>query len=166
MSSLVDAEHAEDVGARATGSPLAVAVVFFVSGMPALIYQLIWQRSLFTMYGINVEAVTVVVAGFLLGLGFGSLAGGRLSRVSSVNQLALFGVIEMIIGAFGVSSLHIIDVVGHKTLHLPIIPLTMVTLLLLFVPTLFMGSTLPILTAYLVQRSRNVGRSVGLLYCV
>jgi len=145
---------------------LAVAVVFFVSGMPALIYQLIWQRSLFTMYGINVEAVTVVVAGFLLGLGFGSLAGGRLSRVSSVNQLALFGVIEMIIGAFGVSSLHIIDVVGHKTLHLPIIPLTMVTLLLLFVPTLFMGSTLPILTAYLVQRSRNVGRSVGLLYCV
>jgi spermidine synthase len=166
MSSLADTEHADDVGASATGNSLAVAVVFFVSGMPALVYQLIWQRSLFTMYGINVEAVTVVVAGFLLGLGFGSLVGGRLSRVSSVNLLALFGIIEIIIGAFGVSSLHIIDFVGHKTLHLPIIPLTLVTLLLLFVPTLFMGSTLPILTAYLVQRSRNVGRSVGLLYCV
>lgn len=29
-----------------------------------------------------------------------------------------------------------------------------------------MGSTLPILTAYLVHRSRNVGRSVGLLLAV
>jgi hypothetical protein len=63
-------------------------------------------------------------------------------------------------------SLRIIAVVGHKTLHLPIGELTVVTLLLLFVPTLFMGSTLPILAAYLVRRSRNVGRSVGLLYCV
>ncbi|HEX6840177.1 MAG TPA: fused MFS/spermidine synthase [Stellaceae bacterium] len=166
MSSLADTEHAKDVRETATDNSLAVAIVFFVSGMPALIYQLIWQRSLFTMYGINVEAVTVVVAGFLLGLGFGSLAGGRLSRVSSLNLLALFGIIEIIIGAFGFSSLHIIDFIGRKTLHLPIIPLTMVTLLLLFVPTLFMGSTLPILTAYLVRRSRNVGRSVGLLYCV
>ncbi|HKW53864.1 MAG TPA: fused MFS/spermidine synthase [Stellaceae bacterium] len=166
MSSLADADNAGDVGEAAAGNSLAVAVVFFVSGMPALVYQLIWQRSLFTMYGINVEAVTVVVAGFLLGLGFGSLAGGRLSRMSSVNLLALFGIIETIIGAFGASSLRIIDFVGHKTLHLPIVPLTMVTLLLLFVPTLFMGSTLPILTAYLVRRSRNVGRSVGLLYCV
>ncbi len=44
--------------------------------------------------------------------------------------------------------------------------LAVVTLALLFVPTLFMGSTLPILSAYLVRRSRNVGQSVGLLYCV
>ena len=167
MSSLAHADSARDAGdATATGNSIAVAVVFFISGMPALVYQLIWQRSLFTMYGINVEAVTVVVAGFLLGLGFGSLAGGRLSRASSINLLAAFGIIELVIGGFGILSLRIIDFVGHETLRLPIVPLTMVTLLLLFVPTLFMGSTLPILTAYLVRRSRNVGRSVGLLYCV
>ena len=46
--------------------------------MPALIYQLLWQRALFTMFGINVEAVTLVVAGFLMGLGFGSFFGGWL----------------------------------------------------------------------------------------
>jgi spermidine synthase len=166
MSSLAHTDTAIGTGEETTANSLAVAVVFFISGMPALVYQLIWQRSLFTMYGINVEAVTVVVAGFLLGLGFGSLAGGYLSRRSSLNLLAVFGIVELIIGSVGILSLRIIDFVGHKTLHLPTAALTVVTLLLLFVPTLFMGSTLPILTAYLVRRSRNVGRSVGLLYCV
>jgi spermidine synthase len=164
MSSLAHADTALGAGEEPATS-LAVAVVFFISGMPALVYQLIWQRSLFTMYGINVEAVTVVVAGFLLGLGFGSLAGGYLSR-RRLNLLAVFGIVELIIGSFGILSLRIIDFVGHETLHLPTAELTAVTLSLLFVPTLFMGSTLPILTAYLVRRSRNVGRSVGLLYCV
>src|SRR5713101_6420829 len=166
MSSLAHADRAPGMGEEATANSLAVAVVYLISGMLALVYQLIWQRSLFTMYGINVEAVTIVVAGFLLGLGFGSLVGGYLSRRSSLNLLAVFGIVELIIGSFGILSLRIIAFVGHKTLHLPTAELTVVTLLLLFVPTLFMGSTLPILTAYLVRHSRNVGRSVGLLYCV
>ena len=55
-------------------------VFFFVSGFPALLYQVVWQRSLFTIYGANSESITVVVSAFLLGLGIGSLTGGRLSR--------------------------------------------------------------------------------------
>ena len=50
---------------------------FFLSGIPALIYQLIWQRALFAIFGSNIESVTLVVSSFMLGLGVGSLAGGR-----------------------------------------------------------------------------------------
>jgi spermidine synthase len=110
--------------------------------------------------------VTVVVAGFLLGLGFGSLAGGQLSRRVRFNLLALFGAIELGIGSFGLVSLNVFEFIGRKTLHLPFAALTAVMLLLLLVPTLLMGSTLPILTSHLVRQSRNVGQSVGLLYCV
>jgi spermidine synthase len=166
MSSLAHTDAAPGAGEKAAPGVFAVGLVFFISGMPALVYQLIWQRSLFTMYGINVEAVTIVVAGFLLGLGFGSLVGGQVSRRSRFNLLAVFGVVELIIGGFGILSLRIIDLVGRHTLLLPVEQLTVVTLGLLFVPTLFMGSTLPILSAYLVRRSRSVGRSIGLLYCV
>lgn len=165
MASLTQAETVSGSGERAAAGSL-VAAVFFVSGMPALIYQLLWQRALFTMFGINIEAVTVVVAGFLLGLGFGSFAGGRISRRRSLNLLVAFGTIELIVAAYGVMSLRIIALVGGYTLHLSTISLTAATLALLFVPTLFMGSTLPILSAYLIRRSRNVGQSVGLLYCV
>jgi spermidine synthase len=166
MSSLAHIDAAPSTGEKATTGAFAVGIVFFISGMPALVYQLIWQRSLFTMYGINVEAVTIVVAGFLLGLGFGSLVGGQISRRSRLNLLAVFGVIELVIGGFGILSLRVIDAVGKHTLLLPIEERTLVTLALLCVPTLFMGSTLPILSAYLVRRSRSVGRSIGLLYCV
>jgi hypothetical protein len=49
--------------AEASLDPVIVAI-FFASGFAALIYQIIWQRALFTTFGINVEAVTVVVTGF------------------------------------------------------------------------------------------------------
>ena len=33
--------------------------LFFLSGFPALIYQLTWQRALFRIFGVNSESVTV-----------------------------------------------------------------------------------------------------------
>lgn len=54
--------------------------VFVVSGMTALLYQLIWQRSLLVLYGSHTESVAMVVAAFLVGLGCGGLVGGILSR--------------------------------------------------------------------------------------
>src|SRR5262249_10159126 len=145
--------------------PVIVAI-FFASGFAALIYQIIWQRALFTIFGTNVEAVTVVVTGFLCGLGFGSLSGGWLSRTSSIPLLALFGLIEIVIGAFGAISLNVFQWTGARTLNLSAIVVTAVMLVLVIIPTLFMGGTLPILTQYFAQRLMNVGRSVGLLYSI
>src|SRR5215472_7070284 len=136
-----------------------IVLVFFGSGFAALVYQIIWQRALFTIFGINMEAVTVVVTGFLLGLGLGSLSGGWLSRTSTIPLLVLFGLIEIAIGAFGAISLHVFQWIGARTLHLPGIAATAAVLVLVIIPTLFMGATLPILTQYVVQRTRNVGSS-------
>ena len=44
-----------------------VHVLFFFSGFPALLYQIVWQRALFTLYGVNIESVTIVVSAFMLG---------------------------------------------------------------------------------------------------
>jgi spermidine synthase len=145
--------------------PLLLAI-FFASGFAALIYQIVWQRALFTIFGTNVEAVTVVVTGFLLGLGVGGLFGGWLSRTSTIRLLAIFGLIEIAIGTFGAISLHVFQWAGARTINSPIITVAAVTLLLVIVPTLFMGATLPLLTQHFVQRSMNVGRSVGILYSI
>jgi hypothetical protein len=75
----------------------AIVAIFFASGFAALFYQIIWQRALFTIFGINVEAVTVVVT-VLFGLGFGSLFGGWLSRTSTVPLLVIFGLTETAAG--------------------------------------------------------------------
>ena len=73
---------------RASVSLPVICTIFFFSGFPALIYQLVWQRSLFAIYGINVESVTVVVTAFMLGLGLGSLAGGFVSRIKRLPLLS------------------------------------------------------------------------------
>ena len=79
--------------------------IFFLSGAPALIYQVVWQRSLFTILGVNVESVALVVTAFMLGLGLGSLARGAISKNPRVPPLLAFAVIELSIGTFGLFSL-------------------------------------------------------------
>jgi predicted membrane-bound spermidine synthase len=103
----------------------------------------------------------VIVTVFMLGLGLGSLAGGRLSAVSGVRALRAFGLIELSIGAFGISSLWIFHRVAEFTAGKSMLITAIVAFLLLLIPTLLMGSTLPLLVAHLVRRTANVGESVG-----
>lgn len=139
---------------------------FFLSGFPALIYQIIWQRALFAIFGSNIEAVTLVVSSFMLGLGLGSLAGGRLSSFDRTRPLLLFGFFELLIGAFGLLSLTLIDMVGTLTVGIGPAGTFVVSFLLVLFPTFLMGATLPLLVTFLVRRSGAVGLSVSLLYSV
>jgi len=141
-------------------------VVFLISGFAALLYQIVWQRSLYAIYGINIESVTMVVTAFMLGLGLGSLAGGAISKNPQRPALLLFSVVELGIGTFGVVSLPLFHAVGRLTLAMPPAATGAVTFLLVLVPTLLMGGTLPLLVGHLVRASGNVGKSVGALYFV
>jgi predicted membrane-bound spermidine synthase len=139
---------------------------FFVSGFPALLYQIVWQRALFTLYGVNIESVTMVVTAFMLGLGLGSLLGGVISHSQRLPLLRIFGLVELLIASYGIFSLKIFHwaadfTAGSAPLQTGLIAFTLVVL-----PTVFMGSTLPILVTYAVRLSRNVGMSVGALYAV
>ena len=149
------------------GEPMPwIYYLFFFSGFPALIYQIVWERALFALYGVNIESVTVVVTGFLLGLGLGSLVGGYLSRIPGMPLLALFGAAELSTAAYGLFSLRLFHQVGHYTAGISLFGTTAISFTLLLIPTMLMGSTLPMLVAYSVSRSRNVGGSLGLLYFV
>ena len=140
--------------------------VFFASGFPALLYQLVWQRKLFTIYGVNIESITVVVTAFMLGLGVGSLLGGHLSKDRRLHPLLTFAALELGIGLFGLFSLGIFDLVAEQTLGAAPLNVFFITFGLVLLPTLFMGATLPVLVNFLVRRNRNVGQSVGMLYFV
>jgi len=140
--------------------------LFFLSGFAALLYQIVWQRALFTFYGVNIESVTVIVTAFMIGLGFGSLAGGRLSTIRGLPLLGVFGAIECGIGLFGFFSLTLFARVASWTAASSTVVVGSTTLGLLLAPTLLMGATLPLLAAHFVRETDNVGESVGILYCV
>lgn len=157
--------RASPVAASPSGVPLPfVYAVFLLSGFAALTYQVVWQRSLEAIYGVNIESVTIVVSAFMLGLGLGSFVGGQVSERPGRPLLAWFGVIELCIGLYGIASLWLFHSVGTATAGLGAGVTFASTFALVLIPTALMGSTLPLLVAHTVAREHNVGRSVGMLY--
>lgn len=141
-----------------------LAALFMLSGVAALIYQVVWQRLLFTLFGVNIESVTLIVSIFMFGLGIGAIAGGWLSDKFSKTLPELFLWIEIGIALFGFVSVPLIHYVGKAASSLDTSGIAAVIYLLLFFPTLCMGATLPILVAYLHRGKAKLGSSVGLLY--
>jgi len=147
-------------------SPLEVviSVLFFFSGMPALLYQLMWERALFRYFGVNVQSVTVVVTAFMLGLGIGSLAGGWLSMRPRLNLLIVLAALEIGIAAFGLGSLSLFDRVGGAVAGWPLVGIAGASLAMLLPPTLLMGASLPVLVGQIARRAGDVGAPLGRLY--
>jgi spermidine synthase len=134
--------------------------------MPALVYQIVWQRVLFSIYGVNSQSVAVVVSAFMLGLGLGSLLGGRLSARFPNHGTFLFACAELGVAAFGLGSLRIFHWFAAFTSGASLPAVIVYSLLLLLVPTVLMGATLPLLVEQLVRTSGSVGNSVSRLYFV
>ena len=145
---------------------LLLGILFFCSGMPALVYQIVWQRVLFAAYGVNAESVAVVVSAFMLGLGLGGLLGGWLSERWPRQGIAFFGAGELGTALFGIASLRIFHWVAAFTAGASLGATILWSLLLLIVPTMLMGATLPLLVGHLARFSGSVGRSVATLYFV
>jgi len=143
-----------------------MAALFFCSGFPALIYQIAWQRALFAIYGVNVQSVAVVVSAFMLGLGVGSLVGGRLSEKFPDRGISIFGICELAVAGFGLISLRLFHWAAGFTAGTSLGYTILFSFLLLILPTMLMGATLPLLVEQLVRTSRSVGYSVATLYFV
>ena len=73
---------------------------------------------------------------------------------------------EIGIAGFGWFSLNLFDYVGTISAGASSAAVFLITFTMVLIPTLFMGATLPLLTAFLVRVEHNVGRSVGILYFV
>src|SRR5260370_37584171 len=124
--------------------------------MPALIYQIVWQRVLFSIYGVNSQSVVVVVTAFMVGLGIGSLAGGRLSARFPRRAVLIFGIAELGVAVFGLSSLRIFQWAAAHTAgaNLPsVIVFTVISHVFLTVP---IGRTPPLLGMAAVLPTRPI----------
>lgn len=141
-------------------------LLFFCSGISAIIYQIVWQRVLFASFGTDIESITIIVSVFMLGLGLGSLIGGRMSNTSEQTLVKYFIGFEVSIGIFGLISIPLIEYVSHLTLHLADGWLPLIVFAILVIPTFAMGATLPVLVSYLFRQNKSVGNTVTHLYYI
>ena len=131
-----------DTGRRAV---ILLRLVFFFSGAAGLIYQVVWQRLLTVYYGVGPVATTLIVSTYMLGLGLGALLGGAAAERTKF-RVTLYMLVELLLGTFGAASPWLLDLLGRNTAgaSYPVALLWMA--LFLSLPTLLMGTTLPLLT--------------------
>jgi predicted membrane-bound spermidine synthase len=132
--------------------------LFFLSGFSALIYQIVWQKKLFIYFGINIEAISLIVSIFMLGLGIGSLIGGKIAEILKEKDiLKIFITLEFLIGLLGITSLYLFSIPFDNQLQAIIL-----SSIFLFVPIVFMGASFPIL----IQLFKNItpSKNISSLY--
>lgn len=168
-----------------TRSPLAY-ILFFLSGITALVYEIVWTRMLTSVFGHTVYSVSIVLAAFMAGLGFGCYLFGNVvdnqakdpddETVFSLSSLMVYGTIEILIFASCITLSIIFSrfSVFYAWLHqiLPSSPAladfvkALLAFALMFIPTTLMGATLPIISKYYVTDDARLGKEIGLLYFI
>lgn len=148
------------------GHTVRVALAFFLSGSAALIYQVAWQRLLFAVVGVDIESVTIVVSTFMVGLGLGAVLGGWLADRLPTRILAAFCLFEAAIALYGWWSADLLLASAGAFAGLGRLQAAGLSFLLLLLPTVAMGATLPMLVADAYTRTRHVGVSTGTLYFI
>lgn len=142
-----------------------IAFTFFASGCAALVYQVVWQRYLFTGLGVDIDSVTLIVSSFMLGIGIGGALGGWLADRWPRERLLLYALAELGLAVIGFASPWLFAAMQSLGgLGWSYGSVAWMAVLMVLAPTTIMGTTLPLLTMYFDESLANVGVSVGMLY--
>ena len=152
---------------------LLLLLAAFLSGGSALVAETLWFRALGRGMGTSAEALAVVSAAFLGGLGLGALLASRRAP-RSATPIRSAAICEAMAGLLIFASPLALSVVPDA--HLAILrllglepgpsswPAALVALPILLLPTAFLGATLPFLVRGRVDRIGMGGRWTGWLY--
>lgn len=148
---------------------------FFLSGVTALIYEVLWARQLGLIIGNTMYAISLVLAAFMAGLGAGTyLVNQFMERYPK--PLKIYGILEIGIGLWALMVPSLLK--GVDQLHLLLHPLLEHSFILdsllhfglsglvIFIPAILMGGTLPALTTCCTEQVQQMGGKLSLLYAL
>ena len=162
---------------------IGVYLLFFISGIAGLIYQVVWVRWFGNVFGNTVYSAALVIAVYMTGLGGGAYLAGiladrwyreppRLLRGYGIFEggIAIFGLLIALLlpnleALSAMASTYVVDGQLHTlSVGSYAIRYGLATVLLLPI-TFLLGGTLTLLVRYLVQRDLSVaGLRIGALY--
>jgi spermidine synthase len=155
----------------------ATAACFVLSGVAGLLYQTIWSRQYSLVLGTSEAAVSVVLAVYMLGLALGAAIIPRWMHGAGARPLRLFALLELGIAVCAFAIPPLLALVGDWYVAvaggLPDPPSAVGALprlyfalacLLLLVPTMLMGATLPVLAGFAVRSAADTGPRIAGLY--
>jgi spermidine synthase len=150
-------------------------VIFAVSGFCSMAYEVIWTKLLGLIVGPTTYSFTIVLVTFIAGLAFGSLLFGWLAdRTGKPGLLLLYSQT-----AAALSALFISQVLGDsqaffaklifsfkENFTLLMIAKSGVLFSIMFLPTVFLGATFPLVGKLYTRSLGSVGKSIGFAYSI
>ena len=148
-------------------------VLLFGSGLAALAYQMVWMREFRLVFGASTISTAAVSALFMAGLGIGGwILGKKADRVK--RPLLMYGVLELVIAFFAAISPWLMTFCREYYLQTggmivlgdwgSLAARLGLTAVVIGVPTLLMGGTLPAAVRAVTMESDGMRRGLGLLY--
>lgn len=152
-----------------------LALVYFVSGACSLMDEVVWTRLLKLSIGNTVYASSIVVSVFMGGLALGAILMGRVcGRIRK--PLPVYILIELLITVSVLLSLKAIGMLDsfyvwfwqtvQPTPTVLLVCQTLLSAAVLLIPTVLMGSTLPLLSRVVTVAEEDAGPLVGRLYAL
>ena len=165
-TSLADARSASTLG-------WVVLVSFALSGFASLVYENAWTRSLTLVIGSSIYSFSTMLVTFLIGLALGGFIYARFLGEREA-RLSTFGLIELWVGLAALATIPLFE-------QLPLIFLRLLhgfgdtftvflylqiflSALVMFVPTVLLGMTFPLVARLFTQSLYRVGSGVGSSY--
>jgi len=123
----------------------------FISGSAGLIYEVVWQKYLSRLLGSDSTGSAIILAVFLGGLSCGYYIFGKLSTKIK-NTFRFYAFLELGIGAWGIIFPRLFSAIFSATYTWSFSPPVLIviqglvcTIILIGIPTILMGGTIPIL---------------------
>ncbi len=150
-----------------------IVLLFFLSGISGLIYEVVWLRMLSRVLGVTNFAATVTLAAYMLGLGLGSYIWGKRAD-KDVNPLKTFALLQIMIAVsvllvpfllnIAIPFYKFIFIKSNGGLAAVAIARILIAFFVLLIPTTLMGGTLPVIVSYVTRQNKMYGESLSLLY--
>jgi spermidine synthase len=149
--------------------PIYIAIG--LSGLSALGAEVVWTRLLSLMLGASVYTFSIILAVFLIGLGFGSSAGALLARVGRP-RTTLAWMQLLVAGGVAWAAWLLADSLPYWPLNPSLTPnpwitfqLDLIRSLIVVFPAAFLwGASFPLAIAAVVAPGQDAGRAVGRVY--
>ena len=157
-----------------------VGLCFLLSGFAGLLYETVWFRQFATVFGTSDAAIGAVLASYMGGLAIGSALAGRWANRVKRPVLA-YGLLEVgvavgalliPVGLNAVEAARLAVLGGQPELPsagglLEIAADSTLAFVLIAIPTICMGATLPLLARHVARDSATEASGrVGLLYAI
>ncbi|NVZ78937.1 fused MFS/spermidine synthase, partial [Pseudomonas gingeri] len=142
------------------------ALLLFVSGAAALVYQVLWIKQLSLVVGVEGYAITTGISGFFAGLALGGLLFGRWAD-RMAQPLLLYAALELLVAVLGIAATVSLGQAAAPFAWLEqqlglaawLLPFSLVG-----IPAFLMGGTLPVLMRALAADPQQLGRAGARLY--